>query len=79
MIIILGLCISGCRETHSEEWFRQHPDDTFAVASRCLEEQTENDWNCEFAIRASLWFTRDDTVPAQEQKRFSEMLTLHGR
>lgn len=61
---VLTLCItsgilvlSGCKETKSEAWYKEHPDETYKVYTQCLMDDEASD-NCEFAHRAALMFAQ---------------------
>lgn len=61
---VLTLCImsgilvlSGCKETKSEAWYKEHPDETYKVYTQCLMDGEASD-NCEFAHRAALMFAQ---------------------
>lgn len=61
---LLTLCVmsgavilSGCKETKSEAWYKQHPDETYNVYTQCLKEGETSD-NCEFAHRAAIMFAQ---------------------
>ncbi|EPY9770409.1 lipoprotein [Klebsiella variicola] len=47
------ILLSGCKETKSEAWYKQHPDETYAVYTQCLKDGEASD-NCEFAQRAAI-------------------------
>lgn len=51
------IMLSGCKETKSEAWYKQHPDETYAVYTQCLKEGEASD-NCEFAQRAAIMFAQ---------------------
>ena len=51
------ILLSGCKETKSEAWYKQHPDETYAVYTQCLEDGEASD-NCEFAQRAAIMFAQ---------------------
>ncbi|HFP9391540.1 TPA: EexN family lipoprotein [Raoultella ornithinolytica] len=51
------IVLSGCKETKSEAWYKQHPDETYAVYTQCLKEGEASD-NCEFAQRAAIMFAQ---------------------
>ncbi|HCA9524871.1 TPA: EexN family lipoprotein [Klebsiella variicola subsp. variicola] len=51
------ILLSGCKETKSEAWYKQHPDETYAVYTQCLKEGEASD-NCEFAQRAAIMFAQ---------------------
>ena len=52
------ILLSGCKETKSEAWYKQHPDETYAVYTQCLKDGEASD-NCEFA----------DLLKAEEQSK----------
>jgi uncharacterized protein YgiB involved in biofilm formation len=61
---LLALCaisgvilLSGCKETKSEAWYKQHPDETYEVYTQCLKDGEASD-NCEFAQRAAIMFAQ---------------------
>ncbi|HBW8003299.1 TPA: EexN family lipoprotein [Klebsiella pneumoniae] len=51
------ILLSGCKETKSEAWYKQHPDETYAVYTQCLKDSEASD-NCEFAQRAAIMFAQ---------------------
>ena len=51
------ILLSGCKETKSEAWYKQHPDETYAVYTQCLKDGEASD-NCEFAQRAAIMFAQ---------------------
>ncbi|HCI6736227.1 TPA: EexN family lipoprotein [Klebsiella quasipneumoniae subsp. quasipneumoniae] len=51
------ILLSGCKDTKSEAWYKQHPDETYAVYTQCLKEGEASD-NCEFAQRAAIMFAQ---------------------
>lgn len=51
------ILLSGCKETKSEAWYKQHPDETYAVYTQCLKDGEASD-NCEFAQRAAIVFAQ---------------------
>ncbi|WP_426346109.1 EexN family lipoprotein [Cronobacter universalis] len=51
------ILLSGCKETKSEAWYKQHPDETYAVYKQCLKDGEASD-NCEFAQRAAIMFAQ---------------------
>ncbi|WP_447214671.1 EexN family lipoprotein [Citrobacter pasteurii] len=51
------IVLSGCKETKSEAWYKQHPDETYAVYTQCLKDGEASD-NCEFAQRAAIMFAQ---------------------
>lgn len=51
------ILLSGCKETKSEAWYKQHPDETYAVYRQCLKDGEASD-NCEFAQRAAIMFAQ---------------------
>lgn len=51
------ILLSGCKETKSEAWYKQHPDETYAVYTQCLKNGEASD-NCEFAQRAAIMFAQ---------------------
>ncbi|ESL99164.1 MULTISPECIES: EexN family lipoprotein [Enterobacteriaceae] len=51
------IVLSGCKETKSEAWYKQHPDETYAVYTQCLKDGEASD-NCEFAHRAAIMFAQ---------------------
>ncbi|VEA68146.1 Uncharacterised protein [Serratia rubidaea] len=51
------ILLSGCKETQSEAWYKQHPDETYAVYTQCLKDGEASD-NCEFAQRAAIMFAQ---------------------
>ncbi|MDR5617852.1 EexN family lipoprotein [Arsenophonus sp.] len=72
MTVMIGCVILlGCKEeVKSEEWYNQHPDETYNVYSKCLKDG-ESSQNCENARRAKNNFVNLGT---EEQKtRFSEL------
>ncbi|MFP1821040.1 EexN family lipoprotein [Lonsdalea quercina] len=52
-----AIALSGCKETKSEAWYKQHPDETYKVYAQCLKDGEASD-NCEFAHRAALMFAQ---------------------
>ncbi|HCW3116837.1 EexN family lipoprotein [Citrobacter amalonaticus] len=61
---LLTLCVvsgtiilSCCKETKSEDWYKEHPDETYKVYAQCLKDGEASD-NCEFAHRAALMFAQ---------------------
>lgn len=52
-----AIALSGCKETKSEAWYKQHPDETYEVYTQCLKDGEASD-NCEFAHRAALMFAQ---------------------
>ncbi|HDZ2513845.1 TPA: EexN family lipoprotein [Klebsiella pneumoniae] len=51
------ILLSSCKETKSEAWYKQHPDETYAVYTQCLKDGEASD-NCEFAQRAAIMFAQ---------------------
>ncbi|MCE0247016.1 EexN family lipoprotein [Klebsiella variicola] len=51
------IVLSGCKETKSEAWYKQHPDETYAVYTQCLKDGEASDY-CEFAQRAAIMFAQ---------------------
>lgn len=51
------IILSGCKETKSEAWYKQHPDETYTVYMQCLKDGEASD-NCEFAQRAAIMFAQ---------------------
>ncbi|HGY2281750.1 TPA: EexN family lipoprotein [Citrobacter braakii] len=61
---IITLCVisgatllPGCKESKSEAWYKQHPDETYKVYTQCIKDGEASD-NCEFAHRAALMFAQ---------------------
>lgn len=72
---VLTLCItsgilvlSGCKETKSEAWYKEHPDETYKVYTQCLMDGEASD-NCEFAHRAALMFAQTGKPGIRENSR----------
>ncbi len=41
------ILLSGCKETKSEAWYKQHPDETYAVYTQCLKDgEASDNWVC---------------------------------
>ncbi|WP_413732940.1 EexN family lipoprotein [Sodalis sp. RH20] len=51
------IVLSGCKETKSEAWYKQHPDETYTVYTQCLKDGEASD-NCEFAHRAAIMYAQ---------------------
>ncbi len=51
------IALSGCKETKSEAWYKQHPDETYTVYTQCLKDGEASD-NCEFAHRAAIMYAQ---------------------
>lgn len=62
------ILLSGCKETKSEAWYKQHPDETYAVYTQCLKDGEASD-NCEFAHRAALMFAQEGQPGVKENSR----------
>jgi len=60
------ILLSGCKETKSEAWYKQHPDETYAVYTQCLKDGEASD-NCEFAHRAALMFAQEGQTGVKEK------------
>ncbi|WP_049855384.1 EexN family lipoprotein [Dickeya fangzhongdai] len=56
-VISAIITLSGCKETRSEAWYKEHPDETYQVYTQCLKDGEASD-NCEFAHRAALMFAQ---------------------
>ncbi|CAG74523.1 putative plasmid protein [Pectobacterium atrosepticum SCRI1043] len=56
-VISGAILLSGCKETKSEAWYKQHPDETYDVYTQCLRDGEASD-NCEFAQRAAIMFAQ---------------------
>jgi len=52
------IALSGCKETKSEAWYKQHPDETYTVYAKYLKDGEASD-NCEFAHRAAIMFAQN--------------------
>ncbi|HDX8709356.1 TPA: EexN family lipoprotein [Klebsiella michiganensis] len=70
---VLTLCImsgilvlSGCKETKSEAWYKEHPGETYKVYTQCLTDGEASD-NCEFAHRAALIFAQTGKPDIREK------------
>lgn len=50
------LVLSGCKETKSEAWYKEHPGETYKVYMQCLRDGISD--NGEFAHRAALMFAQ---------------------
>ncbi len=37
------LVLSGCKETKSEAWYKEHPDETYKVYTQCLRDGEASD------------------------------------
>lgn len=61
---VIGL--SGCKETKSEAWYKQHPDETYTVYTQCLKDGEASD-NCEFAQRAAIMFAQTGKLGIKEK------------
>lgn len=60
------ILLSGCKDTKSETWYKQHPDETYAVYTQCLKDGEASD-NCEFAHRAALMFAQEGQPGVKEK------------
>ncbi|MZG45528.1 EexN family lipoprotein [Dickeya dianthicola] len=56
-VISAIITLSGCKETRSEAWYKEHPDETYQVYTQCLKDGEASD-NCKFAHRAALVFAQ---------------------
>ena len=62
------ILLSGCKETKSEAWYKQHPDETYVVYTQCLKDGEASD-NCEFAHRAALMFAQEASPGLRRNSR----------
>lgn len=70
-LIIGSFTILGCKEeVKSEQWYKQHPDETYEFYSKCLKDGVSNQ-NCENARRAKNHFANFGND--EQKKRFSEL------
>ena len=49
-----------------QAWYKQHPDETYAVYTQCLKDGEASD-NCEFAHRAALMFAQEGQPGVKEK------------
>lgn len=65
-VISGAILLSGCKETKSEAWYKQHPDETYDVYTQCLRDGEASD-NCEFAQRAAIMFAQTGKPDIKEK------------
>lgn len=75
LILLAGLTavlLAGCKEeAKSEAWYQKHPDETYQVYKKCLEDG-ENSKNCDAAHNAALVFA--DINHPDTQQKFLDLL-----
>lgn len=58
LLIISATFIStGCKDEHSEAWYKEHPEETYVTYTECLKNGEVSD-NCEFSHRAAIMFAQ---------------------